>query len=236
MRSIWLGILGMITCSGAMATTRLCDTALKDDMIPGQVKIIDCALPEYEDLCYNDVKLQAVYLDYDGNCEEYEYECATGFQCAKSSGHSYFECVAGDGSAKCPDSYTFQDRCSGLDDDVLLKAQCDACTFTDYRAWDYENKTCGAGVKDATGRVKQIVKEMDSLLTRSHWRDKNGNFNTARLASDSIAGVVLGTAGGLITSQIIKSNQVKGGFEDIQCTISGQVVSGYGDEFMVGIK
>ncbi|MBD5400767.1 hypothetical protein HDR61_03425 [bacterium] len=83
--------------------------------------------------------------------------------------------------------------------------------------------------------VKSIRSASDGVGV-SVWKDKNGNFNTARLASDSIAGVVLGTAGGLITSQIIKKNQLKGGFEDIKCTIGGQVVAEYGDEFEVGRK
>ena len=68
------------------------------------------------------------------------------------------------------------------------------------------------------------------------WKNAEGKFNTARLASDSIAGVVLGTAGGLITSHLVKKNQVKTGFEDIQCTVGGQKVADWGDEFMVGIR
>ena len=56
------------------------------------------------------------------------------------------------------------------------------------------------------------------------------------MLSDSIAGVVLGTAGGLITSNVVKKNQVEDGFEDLQCTVGGQVVAGWGDEFRVGIQ
>ena len=70
----------------------------------------------------------------------------------------------------------------------------------------------------------------------SVWRDKQGNFNTARLASDSIAAVVLGTTGALVTSNIVKKNQVSGGFEDVQCTIGGQTVATWGDDFSVGIQ
>lgn len=70
----------------------------------------------------------------------------------------------------------------------------------------------------------------------SVWKNKEGEFNTARLASDSIAGVVLGTAGGLITSNVVKKSQVKSGFEDVQCTIGGQKVADWGDEFTVGIQ
>ena len=66
------------------------------------------------------------------------------------------------------------------------------------------------------------------------WKDAEGNFNTARLASDSIAGVVLGTVGGVVTARLVKKSQIKKGFEDIQCHIGGQPVADYGDEFTVG--
>jgi hypothetical protein len=68
------------------------------------------------------------------------------------------------------------------------------------------------------------------------WKNAQGEFNTARLASDSIAAVVLGTAGGLITSSVMKKHQVEDGFEDLKCTIGGQPVAGWGDEFRVGIQ
>ena len=66
------------------------------------------------------------------------------------------------------------------------------------------------------------------------WKDAEGNFNTARLASDSIAGVVLGTAGGIITAKVVKKNQLKQGFEDVKCSIGGQSFASYGDDFTVG--
>ena len=80
------------------------------------------------------------------------------------------------------------------------------------------------------------LNEVLATLKVTVWKDAQGNFNTARLASDSIAGVVLGTAGGLITSHVVKKNQVKTGFEDIQCTVGGQKVADWGDEFTVGIR
>ena len=80
------------------------------------------------------------------------------------------------------------------------------------------------------------IRNMSANLKTSVWKDKDGNFNKHRLLSDSIAGVVLGTAGGLITSTVMKKVQVKNGYEDIQCTINGQSVASYGDEFSVGIK
>lgn len=83
------------------------------------------------------------------------------------------------------------------------------------------------------GDLKNMNSEFER--TRSHWKTASGNFNGARLASDSIAGVVLGTAGGLITSKVIKKNQLKNGFEDLHCAIGGQVVADYNDEFTTGI-
>ena len=72
-------------------------------------------------------------------------------------------------------------------------------------------------------------------LKTSVWKNKEGKFNTARLVSDATAGVVLGTVGSIITSKIIKKNQVKQGFEDLRCVIGGQDVANWGDEFRVGI-
>ena len=78
------------------------------------------------------------------------------------------------------------------------------------------------------------IKSLTASFEVNKWKDAEGNFNTARLASDSIAGVVLGTAGGIITSKLVKKNQLKKGFEDIRCHIGGQSVADYGDEFTVG--
>ena len=91
----------------------------------------------------------------------------------------------------------------------------------------------------ARERIESTVSKLDDIasgLKLTVWRNEEGNFNTSRLLSDSIAGVVLGTAGGLITSNVVKKNQVENGFDDIQCTIGGQVVAGWGDEFRVGIQ
>ena len=85
-------------------------------------------------------------------------------------------------------------------------------------------------------KIEELSNKIKSGLKVSVWKDKDGKFNKHRLLSDSIAGVVLGTAGGLITSTVMKKVQVKNGYEDIQCTINGQSVASYGDEFSVGIK
>lgn len=70
----------------------------------------------------------------------------------------------------------------------------------------------------------------------SVWKTAEGNFNGARLASDITAGVVLGTVGGVVTGNIIKKNQVKKGFEALHCTVGGQKVAEWGDEFSVGLQ
>ncbi len=81
-----------------------------------------------------------------------------------------------------------------------------------------------------------VLQGMQSGFDVSVWKDKEGNFNKARLASDSVAAVVLGTTGALVTSHVVKKNQVENGFEDIKCTIGGQTVADWGDEFRVGIQ
>ena len=96
------------------------------------------------------------------------------------------------------------------------------------------------GQKDSREKITKLYADLLAVekanLGKSVWTDKEGNFNKSRLISDSVAGVVLGTAGGLITSSIIKKNQTENGFEDISCTVGGQVVAGWDDEFTVGIK
>ena len=90
--------------------------------------------------------------------------------------------------------------------------------------------------KSAISQSVSTLSHIASEIDISKWRTADGTFNTARLTSDSIAGVVLGTTGGLITSHIVKKNQISNGFEDIKCTIAGQSVATFGDEFNVGIK
>ncbi len=89
----------------------------------------------------------------------------------------------------------------------------------------------------ATILANGIIAVRDSLVSgASVWKTDKGTFNYARLASDSIAGVVLGTAGGIITSNVVKKNQIKNGFEDVMCTVGGQNVANWGDEFRVGVR
>lgn len=127
------------------------------------------------------------------------------------------------------------------------------CNGTDRTAAEFRNKMAQlraliaaaqqsattARIQASQTRINGSVDALNNIKNNfdiSRWKNEEGKFNTARLASDSIAGVVLGTAGGLITSNVIKKNQVNNGFDDIQCTIGGQVVAGWGDQFNVGIR
>lgn len=69
----------------------------------------------------------------------------------------------------------------------------------------------------------------------SAWKNYDDTFNTKRLVSDSAASVVLGTIGGVVTSNIVKKNQVQQGFEQLKCVIGGQPVATWGDEFTVKV-
>lgn len=158
------------------------------------------------------------------------------------------------GECVCTDS-NYQrngDKCV-LTDPAQQQKDCEAAANTG-AYWDngeckcenpqheWRDKKC---VLSATFTATQTVNNAYSQLTSIHnkfrddvsgWKNAEGKFNTARLASDSIAGVVLGTAGGLITSSVVKKNQVENGFEDIKCTIGGQNVAEWGDQFRVGIQ
>ena len=93
--------------------------------------------------------------------------------------------------------------------------------------------------KESRTKITSVYEKLNAMsgdFKVSVWKNADGNFNTARLASDSIAAVVLGTTGALVTSNIVKKNQVSGGFEDISCQVGGQTVAGWGDEFNVGIQ
>lgn len=70
----------------------------------------------------------------------------------------------------------------------------------------------------------------------SVWKNSEGKFNTTRLASDLTAGVVLGTVGGVVSGVVIKKKQVEKGFDALHCTVGGQKVADWGDEFNIGLR
>ncbi len=130
-----------------------------------------------------------------------------------------------------------------LIDELIEKCE-EGITETEYNSL-YINITVvitnirDAGLSSSRTNILNAISKLDNLSSgfkESVWKNEEGEFNTSRLISDSVAGVVLGTAGGLITSSVVKKNQVENGFEDIQCTVGGQVVAGWGDQFQVGIQ
>lgn len=89
-------------------------------------------------------------------------------------------------------------------------------------------------VADAKSKISSFFTSAESGA--SVWRDAEGKFNTARLASDLTAGVVLGTVGGVVSGVVIKKKQVEKGFDALHCTVGGQTVADWGDEFSVGLR
>lgn len=89
------------------------------------------------------------------------------------------------------------------------------------------------------GNVSSIIGSLEMFFgneDKSVWKNAEGKFNGVRLASDLTAGVVLGTVGGVVSGVVIKKKQLENGFEDLHCTVGGQTVADWGDEFRVGLK
>ena len=90
------------------------------------------------------------------------------------------------------------------------------------------------------GKLTDAKKSLDSFFasigTGSGLRTADGKFNTVRLASDISAGVVLGTVGGVVSGVVIKKKQIEKGFDALHCTVGGQKIADWGDEFEVGLQ
>lgn len=89
-----------------------------------------------------------------------------------------------------------------------------------------------AKTKTAISNMEAFFKTSDDDVTV--WRNEEGKFNTARLASDATAGVVLGTVGGVVSAKVIKKKQLEKGYDVLKCTIGGQKMADWGDVFNVG--
>ena len=89
-------------------------------------------------------------------------------------------------------------------------------------------------INKSKSNLDAFFKKVDS--DRSVWKNADGSFNATRLASDLTAGVVLGTVGGVVSGVLIKKSQVEKGFDALNCTVNGQKVADWGDEFSVGFR
>lgn len=98
----------------------------------------------------------------------------------------------------------------------------------------YVNTGNTAAINNAKAVLSAFFAKAESDV--SVWKNAEGKFNTARLASDLTAGVVLGTVGGLVSSVVIKKAQVKKGFEALQCYIHGYKVADWGDVFEASLR
>ncbi len=133
--------------------------------------------------------------------------------------------------------------CDKVADAQWTNGEC-KCVKPGYELKDGKECVKGAALvsseqKESRTKITSVYNKLNAMsddFKVSVWKNADGNFNTARLASDSIAAVVLGTTGALVTSNIVKKNQVSGGFEDISCQVGGQTVAGWGDQFSVGIQ
>ena len=104
---------------------------------------------------------------------------------------------------------------------------------------DISNATSNASTTAAGDNISTLAGRLalvEDQFGLSKWRTADGKFNTARLASDLTAGVVLGTTGALVTSSVVKKKQVKDGFESLECTVGGQHVGDWGDVFRIDGK
>ena len=108
---------------------------------------------------------------------------------------------------------------------------------------DYVKEKCPDAYSGVFGEDEftKAIKTMDAFFKASDgkassWKDKEGNINAKRLASDLTAGVVLGTVGGVVSGVVIKKKQVEKGFEALHCAIGGQTVADWGDTFNVGLR
>lgn len=91
--------------------------------------------------------------------------------------------------------------------------------------------------EDHSPKIKQAHSELERMRLQfdsSVWRDKEGKLNVARIVSDSVAGVALGTTGGVVINNMMKKNQVEDGFEDLKCKIGTEVVAEWGEVFRAG--
>ena len=125
---------------------------------------------------------------------------------------------------------------------IWENGKCNGCPDGQRWYWNAkQNKGMCTDVPDDSAKVEDAKRTISDFfamadLDKSVWKDAEGNFNTARLASDLTAGVVLGTVGGVVSGVVIKKKQVEKGFDALHCTIGGQTVADWGDLFNVGLR
>jgi hypothetical protein len=127
----------------------------------------------------------------------------------------------------------FEGVCMKTDDKAVIEKQREEARVAKEKA--DKISVLQASISVSASASKEIESKY-SIGKKSVWKNADGKFNTSRLTSDSVAGVVLGAAGGLITHSVVKKNQIKKGMEDIACFVSDLKVADFGDEFTIGLK
>ena len=98
-----------------------------------------------------------------------------------------------------------------------------------------KNRKKQKAISEASKVWDEFVAYAKDDSNKTVWKTKDGEFNKARLISDATASVVLGTVGGVVSSKIIKKKQIEKGFDVLHCTVGGQTVADWGDEFTIGL-
>ncbi len=156
-----------------------------------------------------------------------------------------------DVNIRCANGNTYHERGSEL----LKKSQLNGLNCADFnsrfekddRKWqELYGDLCKDSVQNlpdgpSTTELSNAVSKLEAFTktaesNKSVWKDSEGKFNTARLASDLTAGVVLGTVGGVVSGVVIKKKQIEKGFDVLHCAVGGQKVADWGDTFSVGFR
>ena len=124
-----------------------------------------------------------------------------------------------------------------IDEDRKLRDRCFEKEWTDddeydYDEYDYDDEE----VENAKKVLTEFFAYAKNNKNKSGWKTADGKFNSMRLASDLTAGVVLGTVGGVVSGVVIKKKQLEKGFDVLHCSVGGQTVADWGDEFKIGIQ
>ena len=114
------------------------------------------------------------------------------------------------------------------------------CNEVDESAKQEEKPTTKPEEKTVNPEVENAKRVLSGFFAsasanRNVWKNEEGKFNTARLASDLGAAVVLGTVGGVVSGTVIKKKQLKKGFESLQCYVGGKLMADWGDTFYVDL-
>ena len=123
---------------------------------------------------------------------------------------------------------------SGMKMDEVLRCVSSETTNTNTTTLTTTPPEEPAELKEAKTKLDSFFKYAEA--SRSGWKTADGKFNSTRLASDITAGVVLGTVGGVVSGVVIKKKQVEKGFEALHCTVGGQTIANWGDEFIIGLQ